>query len=62
MKMEHRQNDTDGGEWQYFEKKLSQCHFNCQNPTLMGLELNPAFHNERQATNSLSLGLALLPV
>jgi hypothetical protein len=26
MKMEHRQNDTNGGEWQYFEKKLSQFH------------------------------------
>jgi hypothetical protein len=29
---------------------------------LMGLELNPAFHDERLATNSPSHGLALLPV
>jgi hypothetical protein len=33
-----------------------------RNPTLMGLELNPAFHDERQATDSLNSGLALLPV
>jgi len=33
-----------------------------KNPTLMGLELNLAFHDEKLATNSLSHGLALLPV
>jgi hypothetical protein len=33
-----------------------------KNPTLLGLELNPAFHDERLATNSLSHGLTLLPV
>jgi len=32
-----------------------------KNPTLMGLELNQGFHDERLATNSLRRGLALLP-
>ena len=33
-----------------------------RNLTLMGLELKPAFHDERLSTNSLSHDLALLPV
>jgi hypothetical protein len=41
MKMEHRQNDTDGGEWQYFEKKLSQCHFSYQKSHIDGAGTEP---------------------
>jgi len=61
MKMEHRRNDTDGENGSTLRKSCLSATLATKNPTLMGLELNQAFHDERLATNSLRHGLALLP-